>query len=369
MKQKMIKKVVAASISATLAFAPLVSNACTSFLLKGSDGGYVYGRTLEFGMPLHSEFMTIPRAQQLKGIGVDGKYGTGLNWTTKYAAAGMNGFTLPEFMDGMNEKGLTGGVLNFPNSASYPVVTQADSGNSINAAQVLTYVLTNFATVDEIKLGLQKIKVNGAKLAVYNNNEPKAHYTFHDANGKSIVVEYLKGDLVITDNPVTVMTNDPPVGDLLKTIGEYANLSKVEKPPLVINGATFAAPSSGNGLHGLPGDSLSPSRYIRAIFLSNSVPTNFTSAQMSDAAWHILGSFDIPPGSVTLPASNPYGGGTGGFEVTEWSVVANNKNMTYNVKMYANTNIYSFDLKKMDVNAKEIQYTNLDKSTVVIPVN
>ena len=369
MKQKMIKKVVAASISATLAFAPLVSNACTSFLLKGSDGGYVYGRTLEFGMPLHSEFMTIPRAQQLKGIGVDGKYGTGLNWTTKYAAAGMNGFTLPEFMDGMNEKGLTGGVLNFPNSASYPVVTQADSGNSINAAQVLTYVLTNFATVDEIKLGLQKIKVNGAKLAVYNNNEPKAHYTFHDANGKSIVVEYLKGDLVITDNPVTVMTNDPPVGDLLKTIGEYANLSKVEKPPLVINGATFAAPSSGNGLHGLPGDSLSPSRYIRAIFLSNSVPTNFTSAQMSDAAWHILGSFDIPPGSVTLPASNPYGGGTGGFEVTEWSVVANNKNMTYNVKMYANTNIYSFDLKKMDVNAKEIQYIKLDKSTVVIPVN
>ena len=369
MKQKMIKKVVAASISGTLAFAPLVSNACTSFLLKGSDGGYVYGRTLEFGMSLYSEFMTIPRAQQLKGIGVDGKYGTGLNWTSKYAAAGMNGFTLPEFMDGMNEKGLTGGVLNFPNSASYLVVAQADSGNSINAAQVLTYVLTNFATVDEIKLGLQKIKVNGAKLAVYNNNEPKAHYTFHDANGKSIVVEYLKGDLVITDNPVTVMTNDPPVGDLLKTIGEYSNLSKVEKPSLVINGATFAAPSSGNGLHGLPGDSLSPSRYIRAIFLSNLVPTNFTSAQMSDAAWHILGSFDIPPGSVTLPASNPYGGGTGGFEVTEWSVVANNKNMTYNVKMYANTNIYSFDLKKMDVNAKEIQYTKLDKSTVVIPVN
>jgi choloylglycine hydrolase len=369
MKQTMIKKMLAASVSATLAFAPMASNACTSFLLKGSDGGYVYGRTLEFGMPLKSQLMTIPRAYELKGIGVDGKYGTGLSWTTKYAAAGMNGFTLPEFMDGMNEKGLIGGVLNFPNSASYPVVSASDSGNSINSSQVLTYVLTNFATVDEIKVGLKKIKVNGAKLAVYNNQEPKAHYTFHDANGKSIVVEYLNGQLVITDNPVTVMTNDPPISDQLKNIGNYANLSKVEKPPLVINGTTFAAPSSGNGLHGLPGDSLSPSRFIRAIFLSNSVPASFTTAEMDAAAWHILGSFDIPPGSVTLPASNPYGGGTGGYEVTEWTVVANSKNMTYNVKMYENNNIYNFDLKKMDMNAKEIKYTKLDQPKLMIPVN
>ena len=39
------------------------------------------------------------------------------------------------------------------------------------------------------------------------------------------------------------------------------------------------------------------------------------------------------------------------------TIVANNKNMTYSVKMYENTNIYNFDLKKMDMNAKEIKYT------------
>jgi choloylglycine hydrolase len=368
-KQKIIKKMVAASVSATLAFAPMVSNACTSFLLKGSDGGSVYGRTMEFGIPLQSQLMTIPRAYELKGVGIDGNYGTGQSWITKYAVAGMNGLGLPEFFDGINEKGLTGGILNFPISASFPVVTQAESSGSINASQVLTYVLSNFSTVEEIKVGLRSIKVNGARLAVYNNQVPAAHYTFHDSNGKSIVVEYLNGQLVITDNPVTVMTNDPPIGDQLKNIGNYSNLSKVEKPPLVINGATFAAPSSGSGLHGLPGDFLSPSRFIRALFLSDSVPKTFTTAQMGDAAWHILGSFDIPPGSVTLPASNPYGGGLGGYEVTEWSVVANNKDMTYNVKMYENNNIYTFDLKKMDMNAKEIRYTKLNQPKIMIPVN
>ncbi|HAT39656.1 MAG TPA: hypothetical protein DCW35_07055 [Polynucleobacter sp.] len=118
-----------------------------------------------------------------------------------------------------------------------------------------------------------------------------------------------------------------------------------------------------------PGDYLSTSRFIRAVFLSRSVPTNFTTAQASAAAGHILGSFDIPPGAVTLPASNPYGGASGGYEITEWSVVANNKEMPYSVKMYENTNIYSYDLKKIDVNAKEIKYTKLDKLKIVFPLN
>lgn len=369
MKQKMIKKMVAASVSATLAFAPLASNACTSFLLKGSDGGTVYGRSMEFGLQLGSQMTSIPRGYQLKGIGTDGKYGSGMSWTTKYAAVGMNGLNQPILFDGMNEKGLTGGLLNFPTSASFPVVAPADSASSINASQVLTYVLTNYSSVDEIKAGLRSLKVNGAKLGFYGNQVPAVHFTFHDAAGKSVVVEYIKGQLVLADNPVGVMTNDPPFQDHLKNIGNYSNLSKVEQPPRVINGVAFPAPSSGNGLHGLPGDYLSPSRFIRALFLSDSVPKTFTTAEMDSAAWHILGSFDIPPGSVTLPASNPYGGGLGGYETTEWIVVANNKSMTYNVKMYANNNIYTFDMKKMDVNAKEIKYTKLEQPKLMVPVN
>ncbi|QWD61841.1 linear amide C-N hydrolase [Polynucleobacter sp. MWH-UH25E] len=369
MNQTIFKKIVATSLSAALVLAPAVSNACTSFMLWGSDGGAVYGRTMEFGMPLKSELLSIPRNYTLKGIGVDGQYGSGRSWISKYAAAGMNPLGLPELVDGMNEKGLIGGVLNLPNSAEYQAVTSAESGESINSLQVLTYVLTNFATVDEIKAGLKNIKVNGAKIAAYGNRTPLIHYTFHDANGKSLVVEYIKGQLMVTDNPSTILTNDPPIQDHLNSIGNYVNLSNVEKPPLIIHGTKFSAPSSGSGLHGMPGDSLSPSRFIRALFLSNSVPASFTNAQMGDAAWHILGSFDIPPGSVTLPASNPYGGGLGGYEVTEWSVVANNKSMTYSVKMYENTNIYEFDFKKFDFNSKEIKSTKLNQPRLIFPVN
>nr|WP_252865970.1 linear amide C-N hydrolase [Polynucleobacter paneuropaeus] len=237
------------------------------------------------------------------------------------------------------------------------------------SVQILMYALTNFATVGEVKLGFEKIKVNRSIIPAFHNQSAPVRMTLHDATGKSIVIEYLKGELVITDNPVTVMTNDPAFRDQLNNIGSYANLTPVEKDPMVINGATYVPPSSGSGLHGLPGDYLSPSRFIRALFLSKSAPTNVSTDQQTHTAWHILGSFDIPPGAISLPASNAYGGGAGGIEITEWTVVADNKNMMYYVKMFETTNVQSFDMKKIDFNAKDVKYYDLNKPQSYISIN
>ena len=364
-----MKRVLVAALAATLVLTPFTSFACTSFLLKGSDGGFVYGRTMEFGLPLKSQLTVFPRNYPMLGVGVDGKPGTGLNWTSKYAVSGMNGLGMPVLLDGMNEKGLVGGLLNAPNTAVFQAVAPADSANSIASVQILLYALSNFATIDEVKVGFEKIKVNRSTIPAFHNQSAPVRMTLHDANGKSIVIEYLKGELVITDNPTTVMTNDPAFREQLNAIGNYANLTNVERDPLVINGASYAPPSSGSGLHGLPGDYLSPSRFIRALFLSKSAPTTYTTTQQTNTAWHILGSFDIPPGAITLPASNAYGGGAGGIEITEWTIVADNKNKVYYVKMFDNTNVQAFDLKKMDVNAKEIKYYDLNVPQSYIQVN
>lgn len=366
---KFIKQSVAASVSVTLAFTPLISNACTSFLIKGNDNGYVYGRTMEFGLALKSQLTLIPKNTAMQGVGVDSKPGTGLNWTAKYTAAGMNGLGLPVLVDGMNEKGLVGGLLNAPNTAVYQAVAPADSAKSIASVQMLTYALTNYATIDEVKAGFPKIMVNRSIIPAFRNQSAPVRMTLHDATGKSLVIEYLKGELVMTDNPTGVMTNDPAFREQLNNIGNYANLTNVERNALVINGASFVPPSSGSGLHGLPGDYLSPSRFIRALFLTKSVPTTYTTAQQTNTAWHILGSFDIPPGAISLPASNAYGGGAGGIEITEWSVVADNKNRMYYVKMFENTNVLAFDFKKIDPNAKGVQFYDLNKPQTYIPIN
>jgi choloylglycine hydrolase len=90
---------------------------------------------------------------------------------------------------------------------------------------------------------------------------------------------------------------------------------------------------------------------------------------MVNAARHITGSFDIPPGAITLTADNPYGGGVDGLEITEWIIVAVNKNKIYNVKMFDTTNVYAFDLKKANFDAKELTYFKLDKPQILIALN
>jgi len=153
-----MRKFLSIVVAVSLGFAPL-AQACTSFLISGNDGGFVYGRTMEFGLPLKSQFTTIPRNLTMQGVVVDGNAGTGKNWTTRYATVGMNALGLPVLVDGMNEQGLTGGLLNAPNTAKFQEVAPADSANSISSIQMLIYALTNFANVDEVKKGFAAIRL------------------------------------------------------------------------------------------------------------------------------------------------------------------------------------------------------------------
>jgi choloylglycine hydrolase len=242
----------------------------------------------------------------------------------------MNALGQPVLVDGLNEKGLAGGLLNAPNSAVYQKVGPAQSRRSIASYQLLTYVLTTCATVDEVRTTLPKILVNQSALGSYGG-VVRIHMTVHDRNGKSLAVEYLNGQLVMRDNPTGVFTNDPPFEQHLATLGNYANLTPNEAPPLKMGGASFGPVSSGGGMAGVPGDMLSTSRFVRAALLSRYAPTNVTTAEEVPQAFHMLNNFDLPPGMIALAPGSSYGGGasksSGGFEITEWMVVADQKNL------------------------------------------
>ena len=367
MKKNPMKAVAASLAAVSMLGSPLSATACTSLIVPTTDGSYVYGRTMEFGIPLKSEMMVSPRNFEFKGVGIDGKPGSGLNWKAKYAVAGLNALGQPIVVDGMNEKGMTGGLLNAPNTAVYQQPTESESKNSIASYQMLTYALSNFANVEEAKKGLAQIFVNSSPEGDYKGIV-QVRMTLHDGQGKSIVVEYLDGKLVITDNPIGVMTNDPAFSWHLSNIGNYVNLSPVESNAITIAGQKFAPPSSGSGLHGLPGDSLSTSRYIRAVSFVASAPKGDSRQQVNNV-WHLMDNFDIPPGSIRLPASNPYGGGAGGYEITEWTTVGDAKNLMYYVRTYENPSPQSFDLKKADLDAKDLKFIKLNTVASVQALN
>lgn len=352
-----MNKLACAIVALSLGVTMPVTYACTSIILPTTEGSYVYGRTMEFGIPLQSQILVSPRNFDYKGVGIDGKPGSGLGWKSKYAVVGMNALGQPIVVDGMNEKGMTGGLMNAPNTAVYQKPSEAESKNSIASYQMLIYALSSFATVDEVKAGLSHIFVNSSTLAQYKGIV-QVRMQLHDANGKSIVVEYLDGKLVITDNPVGVTTNDPPFAWHLLNAGNYVNLTPTEHNPITVNGQKFSPPSSGSGLHGLPGDSLSSSRFIRALTYVASAPKG-NSKQQVNAVWHLMNNFDIPPGSINLPSSNPYGGGAGGYEYTEWTTVGDAQNLKYYVRTFENPSPQVYDLKNADMDAKDQKFISL----------
>jgi choloylglycine hydrolase len=358
------RKLISSVAAAVVALSTPAANACTSFLLKADNGEFVYGRTLEFALMLHSKLIVVPRGYENKGVGPDGKVGSGRVYKAKYAATGMNALDLPVVVDGINEKGLAAGMFFFPTLAKYQDVSPNEAANSIASYEVINYILTQFATVDEVKAGIQKIKVNRAELAVFKGPAP-VHYSVHDAAGNTIAIEYINGQLQVTDNPTGVMTNAPGIEWHLASLSMFATSTPGPVPPFTINGKSFPQWSTGGGQVAQPGDYSSQSRFIRAAFLAASAPKFKDAAQGLPVAFHLLNQFDIPPGAIQTLAGGSAGGGVAGYEITEWTSSADLKNGVYQFRTYDNPATRQVSLKKLDLNAKEIRYISIDQPATV----
>jgi len=343
--RRALRAAAAVGLASALALAP-AAQACTSFLLRTSDGGAVYGRTMEFGFQLTSDAIVIPRRFAFTATGPGGK--PGLVWAAKYGAVGLNAFGAPVLTDGMNEKGLAGGILYFPDYAGYADPARTDPATAMAPWEFLTWALTSFATVAEVKgalPGVHIIDVAEPNLGV----APPFHYTLHDASGASIVIEPVKGELKVYDNPFGVMTNSPEFDWHLTNLRNYVKLSPVNTAPLAIDGQTIPPLGQGSGLLGIPGDPTPPSRFIRALGLAISakrVPGGDESVRLAE---HILNNFDIPRGFV-----KPGAGDHGPLEFTQWSTVAELTTKKYYVKTYEDQVLRGIDLMSFDLDAKTV---------------
>ncbi|MDR0253204.1 MAG: choloylglycine hydrolase family protein [Brucellaceae bacterium] len=327
--------------------APYAAAACTSFLLPTTDGSGIYARTMEFGIELKSNALVIPRHFTLHTTGADGK--PGKKWKGKYAAIGMNALGETTLVDGMNEKGLAGGVLYFPECAGYADGSKTDKEKSLAPWDVLSWILTNFATVEEVKTAIQDISVINL-VQPEMGFAPPLHYTIHDASGKSIVIEPVDGKLKIYENPVGVMTNSPSFDWHLTNLRNYLKMSPLNANDMTIDGEKFMPLGQGSGLLGIPGDSTPPSRFVRAaayVLTAEKQPSGDEGVRLTE---HILNNFDIPKGWIQTAKEQNIP-----LEFTQWSTIADLKNQKFYVKMYNDQVLRSIDFKTFDLNAKELK--------------
>jgi choloylglycine hydrolase len=294
-------KLIAFVLAGTIfGFGVLPALACTAMVFRAQDGTGIYARTMEWGASdLKSELVLVPRNMTFASALGAGE--TGMVWNNLYGFVGVNAAGLPYAADGMNEVGLTVGVLFFPGFAEFQQPSAAQQSMTMNSLDVANYLLGNFKTVEEVRQAMPKIRVvRNADIEKEFGSPVPIHHIVTDATGASIVIEYTKdGTLSIFDNNVGAMTNSPSYDWHLLNLRNYANLTPRGAPDnRNINGVSLAPFGAGSGMLGLPGDFTPPSRFIRAVAFVNSMEPVEDAAQAVNAAATMLNNFDIPKGLV-----------------------------------------------------------------------
>ncbi len=323
-------------------------DACTGIVSKAENGDIVYSRTMEFGANvLTFNLLYVP--QGIEYTSQLANNATGAKWTTKYAHVGFNPLGINIIGDGMNEKGLAGGIFYFPGYAEYQKTTPDENTHTISNQDFISWVLGNFATVQEVRDALKTTKVAGVPYAQWKI-VPPLHYIVVDKTGDRIVVEYVKGELHLYDAQLGTITNSPTYDWHTTNVRNYIGLHAINNPPVSINGDQLTQIGQGSGAVGLPGDFTPPSRFIRATFLNAVVLNGKNGQEQVQRAFRILNQFDIPKGAVYSESN-----GKKEYEETQWTSASDLGNLAYYFTTYSSRNIQVVNFKDLDINAKQIK--------------
>lgn len=336
-------------------------DACTGIQLKARDGSVVYGRTMEFPTPLLSEVLFIPRNYSYQGTGPTGQP-NGIAWKTKYSILGANGYGQDIILDGLNEMGLALGIFFFPGYAQYQNVAPAQAGQSLTCLQLSVWILSNCATVDDVKRMLPNVLVNTSPYPAKQGNPQPVHYNIHDAAGRALVIEYVGGKVNVYDNPIGVLTNAPTFDWHQTNLNNYINLTPNNADTAILDGDTFAPFGQGSGMLGLPGDYTPPSRFVRAVAYSKSIDQMNTAEDAVYSLFHILDNFDIPKGAIRSVNSK----GVKKEDYTLWTTANDLSNRRFYFHTHKSRIIRMIDLKQLNANSTKILHFSMDQPEQVV---
>jgi choloylglycine hydrolase len=277
-----------------------------------------------------------------------------MSFKSKYGYIGLAVHEKEFIAEGLNEAGLSAGLFYFPNYGSYQLYDEKYNSTTIADLQLVSWILSQFATVDEVKANINKVRV--VSLMGGDGSEEAIHWRVGDNSGKQIVIEIEKGVPHVYDNPIGVLTNAPNFPWHLSNLSNYINLTPINPPAHKMADFMVEPIGHGNGFLGLPGDFTPPSRFVRAAFFKSTAPMLATARQTMLQCFHILNNFDIPIG-MNFPKNEipdlP--------SATQWTSVIDLTNKVVYYKTFDNNNIRMIDLKNIDFGKVKYQYQKLDE--------
>ena len=308
---------------------------CTAATYKTKD--FYFGRTLDYEFSYGDEITIAPRNYEFNFRKVK-------KIESHYAMIGMAHVVgdYPLYYDAINEKGLGMAGLNFVGNAYYNECIEGK--DNIAQFELIPWILGQCESVKEVRELLKNINITNEP---FSEKFPLAqlHWIIADKN-EAITVESMKDGLKVYDNPVGVLTNNPPFDKQMFELNKYMNLSPKVPKNNFSDKLDMEYYSRGMGAIGLPGDLSSQSRFVRVSFVKmNSVSKNDEKSSVSQF-FHILNSVDQQRGCCEVA--------DGKYEITIYTSCCNASKGIYYYTTYNNHQITAVDMFKENLDGNSI---------------
>lgn len=291
---------------------------CIDFTTKD----HYFGRTLDLEYRFDEKVVITPRNYCFAL-----KNGTSIR--TRYAMIGMASVkeNYPLYAEATNEKGLSIAGLNFPGNACF--FPEDKSRFNLTPYELFPYFLGLYSTVADLREILPDLNITNIPLS---EDMPVAELHWMISDGvECIILEQMKDGLKIYDNPVGILTNNPPFSYHLANLNNYMNLTPHCPKNRFSDKLNLQQYGMGMGAIGLPGDSSPSSRFVKASFTKlNSVCEKDEMSSVTQF-FHILGSVSIVKGTTVTK--------DGLDDLTTYACCMNTTRGIYYYKTYNNSQI------------------------------
>ncbi|WP_295619987.1 linear amide C-N hydrolase [uncultured Intestinimonas sp.] len=323
---------------------------CSALSWTTLDGRHLWGRNFDLDChPLDSAVLYLPRGTAYRAC--EAGRGRGRRrerqQISTYGTVGVGSTAAPAapiLYEGINERGLMGGQLNYRAFARFGRAVRPGT-LPLQPPFVVFHLLSQCASVEEVVRTLrEETSLVGVPLF---GQVPTLHWSFSDRTGESIVVEPDRDGLRIYRRTIGVMTNSPSYPWHRIDLLNYTGVQDADREGPEVEGDRPAACFSGSGGQGLPGDWSSPSRFVRLAFLKKYCLRGENEEEGVARMFRLFQSVAFPLGMVRVAPSSVPEGGPAAWDYTLYTSVMCAESLRFYWTTYEDQRVRWVDMKDL----------------------
>lgn len=266
---------------------------CTGLRFTDTANNLYFGRNLDLDENNYGEQPILaPEGYEMQYRHMPAK-----KLSTAIIGMGVNAGGYPLFFEACSARGMGIAGLNFPRNAYFAPEGDQTKKYNVTPYEFMVWALDEFESVAELREALKDTYLIGTDFAPGMPLSP-LHWIISDANETIVVEQTKEKGLMVYENNVDVLTNNPEFPWHVQNLNNYIGLSANDRSNTTWNRQELQFQGIGTGQLGLPGDSSTQSRFVKTAFLNANYPTQEGEEANVARMFNTLMDVAMPYGSV-----------------------------------------------------------------------